>query len=150
MKMKKAFMGALVAIVAAFTTQTTQAQNLKGIPENAKSYIARHFENSTINHYEKEADLLDIEHKVYLNHNGVSFRLEFDKYGNITEISSIDNKTPLPGSVLPVKITQHVRKKYPKANIIEWERKRGTQTIELDNGLELVYNRNGNFLRMDD
>lgn len=150
MKMKKALSGALVAIVATFTTQAVQAQNYKHMPDNAKSYISRHFENSTINHYEKESDLLDIEHKVYLNYNGVAFRLEFDKYGNITEICSIDNRTPLPRSVLPVKITQHVRKRYPTAGIIEWEKKRSIQSIELDNGIELIFNRNGDFLRVDD
>lgn len=148
--MRKHLTGILVAIIAAFATQTVQAQNIKALPEGAKSYISRHFENSTINHYEKEADLLDIEHKVYLNFNGASFRLEFDKYGNITEVRSIDNKTPLPQSVLPVKITQHANGKFPNAGIVEWEKKRSVQTVELDNGVELVYNRQGNFLRIDD
>lgn len=147
--MRRTLLGALVAVVAAFTPKTAQAQAYNEMPENAKGYISRHFENSTINHYEKETNLLDIEHKVYLNHNGVSFRLEFDKYGNITEIHSIDNRTPLPQSVLPVKITQHAKKQFPDANVIEWEKKRGMQSIELDNGVELVYNRNGDFLRID-
>ncbi|MCM1371670.1 MAG: PepSY-like domain-containing protein [Bacteroides sp.] len=148
--MKMTLLGTLIAIVAALAPQKLQAQNHKDLPENAKSYISRHFENSTINHYEKETDLLDIEHKVYVSYNGVSFRLEFDKYGNVTEICSIDNKTPLPQSVLPVKITQHAKQKFPNANIIEWEKKRSTQSIELDNGVELIYNRNGDFLRIDD
>lgn len=142
--------GAMVAIAATFATQPMQAQTYKGIPENAKEYISRHFQNSTISHYEKETELLDVEHKVYINHDGASFRLEFDKYGNINEISSIDHKTPLPQSVLPVKMTQHVKQKFPNANIIEWEKKSSVQTIELDNGVELVYNRNGVFLRIDD
>lgn len=71
--MRKTLTGILVAIIAAFATQTVQAQNIKALPDGAKSYISRHFENCTVNHYEKEADLLDIEHKVYLNYNGVSF-----------------------------------------------------------------------------
>lgn len=148
--MKKTLLLALIAIISVLATQTMRAQNYKSLPENAKEYISRHFQNSAINHYEKETELLDIEHKVYINHSGVSYRLEFDKYGNITEISSLDNRTPLPQSVLPVKITQHAKQVYPNACIVEWEKKRSTQTIELDNGVELVYNRRGDFLRMDD
>ena len=148
--MKKTLFFTLVIIFSALATQTVRAQNRNSLPDNAKEYISRHFQSSTINHYEKEAELLDMEHKVYINHNGASFRLEFDKYGNITEISSLDNRTPLPQSVLPVKITQHVRQTYPNANIVEWEKKRSTQAIELDNGVELIYNRRGDFLRVDD
>ncbi len=136
--------------MASMVLQTVHAQNHKSMPENARSYISKHFQNSTINHYEKDTDFLDIKHKVYVTCNNVSYRLEFDKHGNVIEISSIDEKTPLPQSVLPVRITQHAKQKFPNAKIVKWEKEHGEQIIELDNDVELIYNRKGNFVRMDD
>ncbi len=148
--MKRTLLGLLVVAMATLVTQTAQAQNYPHLPENAKSYISRHFENSTINHYEKDTEILDIEHKVYISHNGISYRLEFDKRGNVTDIHSTNEKTPLPASVIPLKISDDVKKRFPNAKIIEWSRERSTQTIELDNDVELKYNLKGKFLRIDD
>ena len=91
-----------------------------------------------------------MEHKVYVTQNSVSFKLDFDKKGNVTDIESLDDKTPLPNSVLPVKITQHAKAKFPAAKIIEWKKKKNTQVVELTNDMELVFNSKGDFLRIDD
>ena len=68
----------------------------------------------------------------------------------MTDIESTDDKTPLPNSILPVKITQHVKGKFPQAKIIEWKKKKNTQVVELTNDMELVFDGKGNFLRIDD
>lgn len=145
--MKKQILTILVAVLSIFSAQ---AQNYSGIPQNAKEYIAKHFKGYNISHYEKESEILDVEHKVYVTHNSVSFKLDFDKKGNVTDIESLDDKTPLPNSVLPVKITQHAKAKFPNAKIIEWKRKKNTQVVELTNDMELVFNSKGDFLRIDD
>ena len=145
--MKKQILTILVAVLSVFSAQ---AQNYSGIPQNAKEYIAKHFKDYTISHYEKESEILDVEHKVYVTLNSVSFKLAFDKKGNVTDIESLDDKTPLPNSVLPVKITQHAKAKFPNAKIIEWKRKKNTQVVELTNDMELVFNSKGDFLRIDD
>ena len=112
--MKKQILTILVAVLSVFSAQ---AQNYSGIPQNAKEYIAKHFKGYNISHYEKESEILDVEHKVYVTQNSVSFKLDFDKKGNVTDIESLDDKTPLPNSVLPVKITQHAKAKFPNAKI---------------------------------
>ena len=145
--MKKQFLTLLVAVLSILGAQ---AQNYTGIPQNARNYVAKHFNGYNISHYEVEKEILDEEHKVYVTKNSVSFKLDFDKKGNIKEIESLDDKTGLPNSVLPVKITQHVKSQFPNAKIIEWKRKKNTQVIELSNDIELVFSSKGEFIRVDD
>ena len=145
--MKKQILTILAAILTIFGAQ---AQNYSGIPQNAKEYIAKHFKDYTISHYEKESEILEVEYKVYVTQNSVSFKLDFDKKGNVKEIESLDDKTPLPNSVLPVKITQHIKAKFPNAKIIEWKKKKNTQVVELTNDMELIFDGKNNFVRIDD
>ena len=147
---KSSLLCALVAILATLTFQTVQAQNYKGIPQNAKEYIAKHFKGYNISHYEMDKDILDVEHKVYVSDNRTTYKLDFDKRGNVTDIESTDDKTPLPNSILPVKRTQHGKGKFPHAKLIEWKKKKNTQVVELTNDMELVFDGKGIFLRIDD
>lgn len=148
--MKKSLLSILIALLATFTAQTVNAQEYKNLPKNAKTYIQKHFKGYNITHYENERDFFDVEHKVYVSNNNCSYKLEFDKAGNIDNIESLDDRTPLPKSVISVKMSQHVKGKFPHAQIIEWKKKKNTQVIELSNDVELVFNNNGDFLRIDD
>lgn len=148
--MKRSLLSILVALIATFSVQMAQAQNYENLPQNAKNYIKKHFKDFTINHYEKDQDLLDVEHKVYIGNINSSYKLEFDKKGNIKKIESSDDKSALPNSVISVKMSQHVTGKFPNAKVMEWKKKKSTQVLELDNDIELIFNLNGDFLRIDD
>ena len=145
--MKKYFLSMLVAL---FTIFTSQAQTYKGLPQKANDYITKHFSGYIISHYEKDSEILNVEHKVYVSNQAVSFKLDFNKNGDIKDIESLDDKTPLPKSVLPVKISQYVKANYPQAKIIEWKMRKNSQVVELNIDLELIFNGKGDFVRIDD
>lgn len=148
--MKKTILCTMAAIAALFFSLTIMAQTRNELPKNAQTLINNHFKGYTISHIEKERDILDVEYKVYLSNNKNTYKLEFDKNGHTKSIESVDNSTSLPMSVIPIKISQYVKRKYPSAKIIEWEKNRKTQEVKLSTGLELVFNLGGKFLRIDD
>lgn len=148
--MKRMFINLMVTMLATLCTFTAQAQNHNTLPQAARSYIAKHFKDFTINHYEKDRDILDVDYTVYISNSNASYKLDFDKNCNITDIENKDKKHALPKSVLSVKITAYVERKFPKAKIIGWEKDKGTQTVELNNDIEIVFNSKGDFLRIDD
>lgn len=149
--MKKSLFSVLMVLITTISTQDLRAQIYKGLPPNAKTYITKHFYGYNICHYEKDQEILDIEHKIYINNNsGSTFKLKFDKAGQIKVITSKDDELSFPTSVLPIKILQYLKRNYHNSNIIEWEKKKNSQHIELDNGIELIFNSNGDFLRIDD
>lgn len=149
--MKKAsLLCALVAIIATFHIQPVQAQDYPNMPQSVKEYIHKHFKGYNISHYEKERDIINYEHKVYVSNNRATFKMDFDKNGKVKSIESTDDNASLPKSVLPVKITQHVNSKFPNTRIIEWKICKSSQVVELSNDRELVYDSKGNFMHIDD
>jgi hypothetical protein len=118
-----------------FASVNAYAQQKPLAPDQIKSYVKANFANSKI---------IKAEYEVKLN-NGV--KLEFDGNYNIKKIES---RTGLPNEVIPKKIEAYISKKYPDDKVTEWEKKGNVQEVELTNDLELIFDLNGKFLRMDD
>lgn len=116
------------------------------LPENAKSFIKQHFKNETVSYVIKEEEFLVIdEYKVALS-DGTE--IEFTKNGNWKEIS---NKTKgIKSSVIPNKILNYCTKSFPNTNIKKIEKSRWKYDVELSNDLDLEFDSDGNFKRIDD
>ncbi|MBX3239454.1 MAG: PepSY-like domain-containing protein [Chitinophagaceae bacterium] len=114
------------------------------LPATGKNYITTHFPDQKIAQAIKEFDDLKKTYKVYLD-NGV--KLEFNRSG---EIRKIEGNSKLPDSVIPSQILTYVTDNYPAEYIKKWELDDNRQEVELSNGLDLEFDRNGNFLRIDD
>ena len=148
--MKKSLFCLFVAIIAILVPTTIQAQEYKGLPQNAKTYISKHFKDYSINHYEKDRDILDVEHTVYISNTKQSYKLEFDKNGSLQQIEAMSENGALPNSVLQVKVTEHVKQNFPGRKIVQGQKENNKQKIELDNDMELLFNSKGSFLGIDD
>ncbi|MDT4872912.1 putative beta-lactamase-inhibitor-like, PepSY-like [compost metagenome] len=72
--------------------------------------------------------------------------LEFNKKHQVT---SIESRNALPDSVIPEKILSYIKATYPDNHILQWELDDNRQQVELDNKLELEFNKAGDFLRID-
>lgn len=116
------------------------------LPENAKSFIKQHFKNETVSYVIKEEEFLVIdEYKVALS-DGTE--IEFNKNGNWKEIS---NKTRgIKTSVVPTKILNYCTKSFPNTSIKKIEKSRWKYEVELSNDLDLEFDSDGNFKRIDD
>ncbi len=148
--MKKALFIAIVAILFVFTALPALAQSCCTLPKNATDYIAKHFNGYEIIFFEKDRDVLDVDYTVYVRNGKQSYKLEFDKKGNVTDIESENRGLALPQSVLPANVVQYVKGAFPNAKVTEWSKDGNKQLVELNNDMELVFNAKGKFLRIDD
>lgn len=114
------------------------------LPATSTNYVTTHFPDQTIVHAVREYDDLQIKYTVYLK-NGV--KIEFNQNG---EVKEIDGNNALPDSVIPAAILAYVKSNYPSAFIKKWEVERTKQEVKLSNGITLEFDKNGNFLRIDD
>lgn len=114
------------------------------LPATSTNYITTHFPDQTIVHAVRAYDDLQIKYTVYLK-NGV--KIEFNQNGEVREI---DGNNALPDSVIPAAILAYVTSNYPSAFIKKWEVERTKQEVKLSNGITLEFDKNGNFLRIDD
>lgn len=108
-------------------------------PEQISKYVKQHFPDGQIAYIKKNYT----KYKVKLD---TRVKLEFDGDFNIYEIES---KSPLPSSVIPTKIQHYVSQHYPTQQIVEWELKKKGQKVELTNDVDLLFDRDGNFIKID-
>lgn len=106
-----------------------------------KSYLSTHFPAHSM--VKAVQDTSKQTYKIYLSGN---YELKFTSTYEVYEIEGI---TKLPDSVIPSKLVEYVKKNYISNVIISWENKGVYQEIELNNGLDLVFNPSGDFMHID-
>ncbi len=114
------------------------------VPQEIQSYVETHFSSNKILQTLKDTEGLTLTYDVTLDS---AISLEFNRS---KEIISIDANSKLPDSVIPQKILTYVLTNYPNQVITDWEKEsRKVQQIELNNGLDLEFDEDGNYLRID-
>jgi len=114
------------------------------LPQTAREFISNHFVNETVTSVVKEEDGKKVSYDVVLN-SGT--KLDFNKEGQITEI---DSHTKLPDSVIPAPIRSYVQTNYASEVIIGWELEGTNQDVDLSNRLELRFDKDNNFVSIQD
>lgn len=141
MKKNKIYYVTLLLLLSFSAMSMTSA---KDIPVKIQEYLQVHFQNKQVVKYKSEWKPTKTKHKVYLIDQT---KVEFDKNFNAIEVES---KNGIPASILPSNVSNYIQKNYPNRQIKEWEMKRTKQEVKLMDGLELEFDVQGNFLRIDD
>jgi hypothetical protein len=113
------------------------------IPAEIKSYIAAHFPSNIISTAVKDSDGNIITYEINLSGN---VEMEFNHAYQIMDINATEQ---LPNSVIPQAILDYVAANYPDNYITDWELEDNHQEVELNNGVELEFDMNGVFIRID-
>ena len=82
---------------------------------------------------------------VYMKDGG---KVEFDATGDWEKVKMIAQA--VPEKIVPAGIGEYVKASFPNEFIKELKKKKGKFEVELSNGLEIEFNRQGQFLRIDD
>ena len=142
---------AIVTLFAFFTSCSSDDDNNSNeiilsdaeIPEAIQTYIATHFNSSTIVLAEQETENNTTSYDIYLSED---IELEFNSN---FEIIDIDSEIQLPDSVIPEAILSYVATNYPANFITDWELELNHQQVELNNSIELEFEMHGDFIRID-
>ena len=120
--------------------------NSSTLPAAAKTLISTHFPAATIRLVEKKnsASTNGTIYDVSLS-NG--FEIDFDINGNWTEIDG--GTLAIPNALIPAKIATYVTANYPNLFITQIDNEKTYTDVELSNDVELVFDTQGNFLRID-
>ncbi|MFV0522456.1 MAG: PepSY-like domain-containing protein [Mangrovibacterium sp.] len=112
------------------------------IPTEIITYTNDHFPENAIKKAIKDTERT-VTYELFLE-GGIE--LDFDEN---YEIYDIDGTTKLPDSVIPDPILAYVTENYPKQVITDWELENAHQQVELNNNLELEFDLDGTFIRID-
>jgi len=147
--MKNLIKTALVVLIAGSSFQAIGQEKVievSNLPKSAQNFISSHYGQEKIALAKSEKEILSaIEYKVVLA-NGIE--LEFDSKGNWTEVDA--KSKSVPQDIIPAKIKTYVQKSFPDNNIVQINKSSKGYEIELTNGIEVKFNKNADFIKIDD
>lgn len=138
---KKLVLGSALMVSATYFSQEV-AITQKQLPAPITKFIQTNFPGKTFSSVTQEKKMGKTEYEIHLD-NGT--KLEF----NNTTINEIESTEKLPDAVVPKPILAYVNKNYPQNFIREWKLSYTKHKVELNSGLELEFNKKGQFLRID-
>jgi len=139
--LKKLALGSAVLVsVTLFSQEVAITQ--QQLPKSINQFVQKNFPGKTLSKISQEKKLGKTEYEVYLD-NGT--KLEF----NNTTINEIESNEKIPDALVPKNILAYVNKNYPQNFITEWKLSYSKHKIELNDGLELEFDKNQKFLRID-
>ena len=74
-------------------------------------------------------------------------KVEFDRSGNWKDIECYNGKVPT--EAVPAQISSYISQNFPGKSIIKLERHRSVFEVKLNNGMEVEFNRNFQFIGME-
>ena len=145
--MKKLFFSILFMVFALSLDACTDGRivSFDRLPKNAQQLIIQHFSKDNVLMVEMDRDGIRTEYEVRLK-DGTE--IDFDGDGDLKKIDCQDRR--VPDALLPAEVLTYVNGNYPDAFITEWGKDDGRWKAELNNALDLVFNRKYQFVGFDD
>lgn len=121
------------------------------LPAGATQFITTHFPDEKVLQVKREKDFLkNTVFDVILSNN---FELEFKENGDAQKVDGNGKAIPTL-TIKPDAVLTYVETNFPGKNVVAWEKdsdsKKDEVEVELDNGLELKFDKDGKFLRFED
>lgn len=135
------FLGVSVAMQA----RDEYSRDINTLPQAAQTVLSKNFKaKMSLIKIDKTLGRID-DYEVILT-DGTE--VEFDSKGNWKKIETPNDKN-VPSELLPKALTDYVSKNHKKAKIVGVEKERNKYEVELSNGIDMIFDLNGNFIKFD-
>ena len=114
------------------------------LPEQAQSFVKEHFEGVAIAFAKQDRDFLKVSYEVVLT-DGT--KLEFRRGGEWKEIDR--HRDSIPCGIIPAEVVAKVFELYPESFVTKAEKDSRELEVELDNRMELKFDRHYNLIGID-
>lgn len=140
----------LAAVLIVFTVSVAKAADkvitFAELPAKAQAFVKKHFSEKDVVLVKMDTEyLIRKEYEVKFNNGS---ELEFDGEGEWKKIDM--KKEAVPAALVPASITERVKKSFPNTFVQEIKKSRNKIEVEISNGLELEFTKEGKFVRIDD
>lgn len=146
--MKKLF--ALIAAVALVVIPAAAKNHVHNdpsvLPSAARTMLKKYFPKTAIHHIKIDSKVIGGKDYEVVLTDGTE--IDFNNDGSWTEIDC--GRSAVPSGLLLPAITQYVAKNFKGAKIVQVEVNRNSYEVELSTGVDLKFDRAGNFLKIDD
>ena len=144
--MKKFLVSGIFALVLLMTACSDKPVAVEQVPQPIKAFIQQNFPGQTITYAEKDLELTGYKYDVFL---ADGTRIDFDT-DDVWDKIECPLTNPVPTALIPPAIVTFIQSNYPDALITKIDKERKGYEVELANGLELTFNKQGALMEMDD
>lgn len=116
------------------------------LPVNVKTFVQQSFPGMNITYAEKDLELTGYKYDVVL---ADGTRIEFDT-DDVWDKIECPLTNPVPVALVPAPVAAHIQANFPGAMIVKIDKESYGYEVELANGLELKFNKQGVLTEMDD
>ena len=115
------------------------------VPVVIQTFVQQTFPGQTITYAEKDLELFGYKYDVVLaDGTQISFDTDnvWDKVKTVT--------SAVPAALVPAPVATYLNANFPAVTIVKLDKERYGYEVELANGLELKFNKQGALMEMDD
>lgn len=143
--MKRTILLITAALAMNACADNKQIISFSALPDQAQTFVRTYFNPADVTLVMMEKDLLNTEYDLQLQ-DGTE--INFNADGSLDKAEA--KTQALPDGIVPADVAAYVRTMFPNAAMMEYESGSRKQTVGLNNGLELEFDQDGRFIRMDD
>lgn len=115
------------------------------LPQAAKTFISQYYPDTKVTSVKRDSDNSKVEYDVILA-NGHD--LTFNASGEWTDLDAPLGQT-IPDGIAPTNIVEYINQNYNGYGINEISKESYGYDVELTNGIDLEFNSQGEFIRID-
>lgn len=137
----------LLVLICVFGVLMVKADNsirFTELPIEAQAFVRQYFSDYQIDNVKRNMHK-EKDFKVKFTDGS---KVKFDRRGQWTKIKMMSGS--IKNEVMPLAIRTYIIEKYPQQLMMQIDREGHRYDIQMSNGDELVFNRNGRLLRIDD
>ena len=145
--MKKLFLLLVVSIVgmAPMLADNDKMITREELPKEAQMFLTQHFEGIEVLYAKADRDMgVVTSYDVVLEGD---VKIEFNRSGDWTSVDC--EKGQVPNGVLPRGVLDYVTKRFAEAYVVEIEKGLRGYEVNVSNDIDLEFDKNGEFLRVD-
>lgn len=149
--MKKLFYMVMVLCMSVMTAAADNDQIIKyaELPQQSQAFLNEHFKGVEVIYAKKDIEMTVVTGYDVKLENGVE--VEFDRKGLWDSVDvKKAAKAKMPAAIVPANILTYIKDYFKNARIVEIDRGTFGYEVSLDNGLDLEFDKNGEFKRIDD
>lgn len=139
-------MAMLLAVGVAASARDVFSRDIKQLPQAAQATLSKNFKGKvTLVKADREFGRTT-EYEAVLSDGS---EVTFDKKGNWKDVEMQTN-SQVPSALIPAPISSYVKANHPRARIVGIEKDRSGYDVQLSDGLEIKFDKQGSFKRYED
>lgn len=146
--------GSIILAMAIFAAVSLSACNHEDkkviqfgeLPQAAQTFVDTHFADKQVSIVYHDTELADKDYEVIFTDGA---NIDFSKKGEWTEVEDRDTNG-VPTAIMLQGIVDYVSTNFAGQYVVQLGKERSNYEVELNNGVEMVFDKEGQFLRYDD